>query len=403
MNVNHLKIYEKTNNNFELKDSTFLTDQMIDVGGVSKPLFYDYNKDGLVDILIGRRSSWDGETKIDGGISLYENIGTLDKPVFNFIEDDIFKLSELPEMGKELEWHSTFGDLDNDGDDDMIVGTWFRTYLAYFENISTEIHNPEFVLKDDQFLNTLERGNTPQLVDVNKDGMLDLVVGGQSGKVQYFQNKGTKEMPNFDLVSDFWGEVSVAASISFSGYSNPLLFDLYKDNNYELLVGNLDGKIFLYDGIENAVEEGAFQLIDTFFANVNTTFKNSLSIADINNDKAYEMIVGNYRGGLECLSQNSKAFLPSTQVTYPTIDLKEPFVKIFNSPAQTYIGIQCINFNSKINLNYQIFGSSGRVFLIGQVKQSYKKINIEELSNGIFYIIINNHIKNWASPILIVK
>jgi hypothetical protein len=90
----------------------------------------------------------------------------------------------------------------------------------------------------DTALVTITRGSNtvPTLGDLDGDGDLDLIVGESSGWLNYYRNTGTRERPVFTLVSDEYDGIKVGRR------SAPLLLDLDRDGDLDLIVGSeLDG------------------------------------------------------------------------------------------------------------------------------------------------------------------
>ncbi|MBI1804379.1 MAG: VCBS repeat-containing protein [Ignavibacteriae bacterium] len=95
--------------------------QNIFVVGNAKPVFQDMDNDGDADLLVGNA---------DGEIFFYENFGTAQSPIFrcslrNFITPSHMRDAAL-----------TLGDLDGDGDLDVIVGT-SKGGLHFYRNVYT--------------------------------------------------------------------------------------------------------------------------------------------------------------------------------------------------------------------------------------------------------------------------
>ncbi len=56
---------------FNFKENNFLQKDMIEVGEGAFPRFVDYNRDGLMDMVVGNTSYWNGT----GQLALYKNTG----------------------------------------------------------------------------------------------------------------------------------------------------------------------------------------------------------------------------------------------------------------------------------------------------------------------------------------
>ena len=99
---------------------------MIDVGSNSIPILHDLNNDVLLDLIIGNKGYYN-EANYDSRLSCYKNIGTATNPKFspfstNFINTDFGGLSEIGNITSIENIHPTFGDIDEDGDIDMVFG-----------------------------------------------------------------------------------------------------------------------------------------------------------------------------------------------------------------------------------------------------------------------------------------
>jgi hypothetical protein len=109
--------------------------------GLSAPAFYDWDSDGLKDLLIGEFGSGIESGKYVGNfVRVYKNSGTLDKPDFTGTFDYARPPFKMPGNGTPLSvdqfccigFTPQFIDLNQDGNQDLITGqyygevTWFR-------------------------------------------------------------------------------------------------------------------------------------------------------------------------------------------------------------------------------------------------------------------------------------
>lgn len=120
---------------------------------------------------------------------------------------------------------SSFADLDNDGDLDMVFSSVGDIYtvemrmLEYYKNTGSAT-NPIFLKQegvDNPFQNlTFDLGYlTPSFGDFDGDGDFDLLVGGDYNTLKYFKNTGTLTTPVF--VEQLPGYGSIVPVIPYSG------------------------------------------------------------------------------------------------------------------------------------------------------------------------------------------
>ena len=65
---------------------------------------------------------------------------------------------------------------------------------------------------------------TPNLVDVDLDGKLDLLVGSRNGFVKYYKNTTTNTSMNLVLQTDTFGHINTNLPGEPNGFSTPFLF-----------------------------------------------------------------------------------------------------------------------------------------------------------------------------------
>ena len=372
-----------TNPNFVFETKAFLQEDMIEHGTGSIPVLTDLDNDGLVDLFVANYFSYKPTLTKESRIAYYKNTGTTNNPVFTFIDNDFLNLSQ---SGLGLRMVPSFGDLNNDGKKDIILGLENGT-LCYLQNttsgsiptFSTPITNYQ-----DHIGQTINIGQfaTPQLFDLNLDGKLDLIIGKKTGEILYYQNKGTLTSPSFELINSNLGNVDVSTSISPDGFAVPHFFRNL-DTTY-LMVGSLEGAIFFYDSIDENLASGTgFRTISSNFLNQDKNIGgySACAVGDLDNDSNLDLIIGQDLGGLFFLEHDS---LSNLGLMNPFFTLPE--IHIYPNPAYDRITITSdIDLN---NLEILVYSSTGKLVdkKIGKMKTI--DFSITDYTNGMYFIQI---------------
>ena len=281
----------------------FLVGDMIDVGKGSAPTFFDYNGDGLMDIVVGMYDFYRGVDSLSSKLVLFENVGTATSPAYKLVDDNYLDFRRFNSSPGAFEFAPFFADMDGDGDADLIVGE-FSGRFYYAENkggagnpaVFEEIIYPWMDLQ-------LESSPIPFVFDWNEDGLLDLLIGDRRGEVRLFINQGTAEQAMFDPNVNNepnvrrLGQISGRGPTSFLGNSAPAV--VYENGVKRILLGTNVEEIHSYvvpDGSNN------FNQFSRIMQDDVTTLRHGhrirMAFADITNDGFLEMLVGNFRGGL---------------------------------------------------------------------------------------------------------
>ena len=250
-NVNSVWYYKDVSPNnipdFELTDSAFLQGQMPDFGEGAYPILADINFDLKLDLFAANFGIFQNGGTYKSTVSHYKNTGTSQKPEFTLITKDFANLSTYS-LGNAL--YPAFADLDNDVDLDMMVGTEDGV-LHYFE-ADYSSGSAVYTLKTPNY-NGIDVGgfSTPTFFDIDKDGDLDLFIGNSFGDIAYYKNNGTTQAPSFVFVTDNFGSVNVKSIYSYLGYSVPVFIE--DNGNTNLFVGSFDRGVLQFDSIEKVL------------------------------------------------------------------------------------------------------------------------------------------------------
>jgi hypothetical protein len=372
-----------TNPNFVFETKAFLQEDMIEHGTGSIPVLTDLDNDGLVDLFVANYFSYKPTLAKESRIAYYKNTGTINNPVFTFIDNDFLNLSQ---SGLGLRMVPSFGDLNNDGKKDIILGLENGT-LCYLQNttsgsiptFSTPITNYQ-----DHIGQTINVGQfaTPQLFDLNLDGKLDLIIGKKTGEILYYQNKGTLTTPSFELINSNLGNVDVSSSISPDGFAVPHFFRNL-DTTY-LMVGSMEGGIYFYDSIDENLASGTgFRTISSNFLNQDKNIGgySACAVGDLDNDSNLDLFIGQDLGGLFYLEHDS---LSNLGLMNPFFTLPE--IHVYPNPAYDKITITSdIDLN---NFEIRVYSSTGKLVdkKIGKMKTI--DFSITDYTNGMYFIQI---------------
>ena len=376
--------YQNTMSNsnmiFEFQQKDFLIGEMVDLGENAYPAFFDYNSDGLLDIVVGNHGKCRSYLNYELGLTLFENVGTATNPAFNQIDNNYANLDSL----NLIKMHPCFGDLDGDGDQDMLLGIANGT-LVYVEN-KAGVGTPALWAKpilNYANINVFSSNASPYLADLDRDGDLDLLVGHYNGVVKYYENTGTTTNAIFSNapVSAVLGNFSLLNSGSRN--VNPCVYD--RNGQHELYLGyqhlsDKDKGIVCLGNIEGNVL-GTYDTLSLNVGNIYTGHSEDLDIADINDDGFADIVVGNIRGGLSFYTE--KQIVSTTTAT----QTNQRIVKIHPNPTSTQLTVTLAIENKK-DISYSICNLMGQEIerQVLATKNTIHRLNVERLGAGIYLL-----------------
>ncbi|QDT04590.1 FG-GAP repeat protein [Rubripirellula lacrimiformis] len=231
--------------------------------------YADYDGDGDHDILVGIGDwtdlAWDhaydnhGQWRngpLHGYVYLIVNEGDDDSPKYTT------DAKRLQAGGGDLDvygWPSpNMIDFDGDGDLDLLCGE-FLDGFTYFQNVGTRTEpdyaaGEKLVAADGKPLVMDLQMITPTACDWDGDGDFDLIVGDEDGRVALVENTGglRDSAPVFKSPVYFRQE---ADTLKFGALATPFSVDWDDDGDEDILCGNTAGNIAFFENL-GAAENG---------------------------------------------------------------------------------------------------------------------------------------------------
>jgi hypothetical protein len=368
---------------FSLSTQNFLQKNMLDAGEDACPVFFDYNNDSLLDFVISKSIFDEGNNSYQIGLELYKNTGTKINPSFELVDDDFAGLSATGTFLSPS--YPAFGDLDGDGDQDMLIGREDGR-LYYYENIASAGMTPVFQSPVVNYMGIdIGKYATPQFFDLNKDGKLDIICGGQRGFINYFRNEGTAIIPSFTSVptNDTLGCINLQVINTTDGFTVPFFYDSL--GNTRLLVASENGLVNQYDQIDGNID-GCFRLkgaINSPAESSKIRFNISVNGGDINGDTLTDIIIGQSTGGAEIWFQHN----PSIGIS--EIEQVLPGIEIFPNPVSSELNIHFRDLKNR-NSSLEIINSLGEIIIGKNITSDRMQFNLQQWPNGIYYIQLSS-------------
>lgn len=394
-----------TSEPFSLIKQDFLVGDMIDVGESSVPSFFDYNNDGKMDIVIGNDGYFEAGGEFLHSLTLYKNTGTSTAPVFEFVDKNYLNVGVLDLQ----DLAPSFGDIDNDGDGDLLIGE-NKGRVVLLTNNNGNFENAAFLKDKDNIEIDVGQSSHPILYDFDGNNTLDLIIGSRDGNLVYYENTGTQSSYEFTFRTDSLGKVTSRGNQSF-GHSSPAIADFDGDGKKDLILGGFGKGVKFYPNIGTDYN-ASFTLQDSnYFDAIIPVDNNSstngidprlkVTAMDISGDGQPEVLIGTNTGGLTFYSQDES--IADTNALSTNLEIVSNRIRLYPNPANDFVQIELNNvFESGKDIEVEIFSILGDLLSVQQVYNNQRvKLDVSSLSTGIY--VVNMRQDNKLGTLKLIK
>ena len=253
-------------------------------GGMSysNPCFADIDNDGDYDCFMGCDA---------GTIIFYENTGSASSAEWHYVTNkynDIY----FPQISKS---NVSFVDIDNDGDLDMFFGGGTgsnETGIFYYRN-DGNANDPDWVFVTDKYMN-IETNPTSiynycktTFADMDNDGDFDLLFGNYKKDI-YYENVGDAENPDFILADDDYFDFG---GIGYWNFHNPTFTDIDGDEDYDCFIGTTNTHFLFFENT-GSPETAVWNLVTEEYIDITSGEQPAPAFCDLDNDQDYDMFIG---------------------------------------------------------------------------------------------------------------
>ncbi|MFH0909732.1 MAG: FG-GAP-like repeat-containing protein, partial [bacterium] len=230
----------------------------------------------------------DGDTDIviggeDGTLSCFPNIGTRNNM---YLAEPILTYAAI-DVGNNAA--PAFADIDGDGDLDLFNGS-FWGWISFIENTGNTAVAQWGAVNTNYMGVSVGSQTCPALVDIDGDGDLDFFSGRWDGFFTFWKNTGTATAPQWDPPNNTYSNMNVGWC------SAPAFADIDADGDFDLFSGEWGGQIKFCKNT-GTVTSAKWAPATNYFG-MTVGDDSAPALFDIDGDGDFDLLAGSYSGDI---------------------------------------------------------------------------------------------------------
>lgn len=325
----------------------------IHVEARAAPVFVDIDGDDDLDLFIG---DWEGR------IQYFHNSGSARAPqLAAYTAYDPFNKVDVGRFAAPA-----FIDVDGDGDLDAIVGSWDRG-LLYFQNTGLP-HRPDFnlVVERDNPFKAFDLGQNliPAVADVDQDGDDDILVGAWNGRISYIRNGGSARQPLYWPAA---GSANPLHRLRAERSIAPALGDIDGDGDLDAFIGHADGSVHYFHNNGRPQQPDIYpttrqaKSLAALVADTTASRRLAISMSDLDNDGQLDAFI-NDNGTLRSYRGHHDPAASETETTFVPLKDKQGWIEPSSAPLHT--APVFVDIDADGDLDAFVGGSDGRIYYL---------------------------------------
>ena len=309
-------------------------------------------------------------------------------------DNDFAGLSQF--SPQDYDFSPTFGDIDSDGDLDLLVGNNLGGIYS-FRN--TAGPGQPMILQYDTnpmwlSLDVIGSVSAPIVYDLDGDGLQDLLLGERAGNINFFKNNGTAAQPAYSPSPTIQkiGQIDTKIPPEVVGMSTPAIF--HTPDGPIIVTGAQRGHLEAY--YLQGASQDTFPAISINWGNIDEGNRSHPAFADLDNDGVLDMAVGNQRGGIALY----KTELVNINVPLNTTIQNIPDLRISPNPARAWVRV---DWPVTTATRWQAFNALGQLVAGGETTHGSFSIEVSNWKPGIYMLKVEAAGKSATGRLVVVR